>query len=111
MEPLTDGTDHLRVLIANERKDRLAQVASIVAALGHHRDALEPLAALESKLKGSKSEQLERSLVNPLKPQPIGHERDKAKQIWTKALQIDPNNEMLKKFLYSNKGSSRVEIH
>jgi AmiR/NasT family two-component response regulator len=28
-------TDHLRVLIANERKDRLALVASIVTALGH----------------------------------------------------------------------------
>jgi AmiR/NasT family two-component response regulator len=28
-------TDHLRVLIANERKDRLAIVAPIVAALGH----------------------------------------------------------------------------
>ena len=28
-------TDHLRVLIANERKDRLALVAPIVAALGH----------------------------------------------------------------------------
>ncbi len=35
MEPLTDGTDRLRVLIANERKDRLARVASIVIALGH----------------------------------------------------------------------------
>ena len=35
MEPLTDGTEHLRVLIANERKDRLALVAPIVAALGH----------------------------------------------------------------------------
>jgi AmiR/NasT family two-component response regulator len=35
MEPLRDGTDHLRVLIANERKDRLAQVAPIVIALGH----------------------------------------------------------------------------
>ena len=35
MEPLTDGTDHLRVLIANERKDRLALVAPIVVALGH----------------------------------------------------------------------------
>jgi AmiR/NasT family two-component response regulator len=35
MQPLTDGTDHLRVLIANERKDRLALVAPIVAALGH----------------------------------------------------------------------------
>ena len=35
MEPLTDSTDHLRVLIANERKDRLALVASIVVALGH----------------------------------------------------------------------------
>ena len=28
-------TDHLRVLIANERKDRLALVASIVVGLGH----------------------------------------------------------------------------
>jgi AmiR/NasT family two-component response regulator len=28
-------TEHLRVLIANERKDRLAHVAPIVAALGH----------------------------------------------------------------------------
>ena len=35
MDPLTDGTDHLRVLIANERTDRLAQVAAIVVALGH----------------------------------------------------------------------------
>ena len=28
-------TQHLRVLIANERRDRLALVAPIVAALGH----------------------------------------------------------------------------
>jgi response regulator NasT len=35
VEPLTNGTDHLRVLIANERKDRLALVAPIVFALGH----------------------------------------------------------------------------
>jgi hypothetical protein len=28
-------TEHLRVLIANERKDRLALVAPIVAGLGH----------------------------------------------------------------------------
>ena len=35
MEPITDATDHLRVLIANERKDRLAQVAPIVIAIGH----------------------------------------------------------------------------
>ena len=28
-------TDHLRVLIANERKDRLARVAPVVAGLGH----------------------------------------------------------------------------
>ena len=28
-------TEHMRVLIANERKDRLALVAPIVAALGH----------------------------------------------------------------------------
>jgi len=33
--PLRDGTDHLRVLIANERKDRLELVVPIVAALGH----------------------------------------------------------------------------
>jgi AmiR/NasT family two-component response regulator len=33
--PLGDGTDHLRVLIANERKDRLELVVPIVAALGH----------------------------------------------------------------------------
>ena len=30
-----NGTDHLRVLIANERKDRLALVAPIVVSLGH----------------------------------------------------------------------------
>jgi AmiR/NasT family two-component response regulator len=41
MPPLTDGTDHLRVLIANERKDRLALVAPIVAALGHEDIARE----------------------------------------------------------------------
>ena len=35
MHPITDGVDHLRVLIANERKDRLALVAPIVASLGH----------------------------------------------------------------------------
>src|ERR1700684_3449193 len=35
MAPPGDGTDLLRVLIANERKDRLALVAPIVAALGH----------------------------------------------------------------------------
>ncbi len=35
MEPLSHGTDRLRVLIANERKDRLALVAPIVAGLGH----------------------------------------------------------------------------
>ena len=37
------------------------------------------------------------------------NERDKAKQIWTKALQLDPNNEMLRKFLYGQKGQNRVE--
>jgi AmiR/NasT family two-component response regulator len=36
-------TDHLRVLIANERKDRLALVAPIVAALGHEVIAREIL--------------------------------------------------------------------
>ena len=35
MDPLTDSADHLRVLIANERKDRLALIAPIVVALGH----------------------------------------------------------------------------
>jgi AmiR/NasT family two-component response regulator len=34
-------TEHLRVLIANERKDRLELVAPIVAALGHEVIALE----------------------------------------------------------------------
>ena len=34
--PVTDrNTEHLRVLIANERKDRLALVVPIVASLGH----------------------------------------------------------------------------
>jgi AmiR/NasT family two-component response regulator len=36
MDPSADReTEHLRVLIANERKDRLALVAPIVVALGH----------------------------------------------------------------------------
>jgi AmiR/NasT family two-component response regulator len=35
VDPLTDRTDHLRVLIANERKDRLVLVAAIVVAIGH----------------------------------------------------------------------------
>ena len=35
MHPLPEGTDHLRVLIANEREDRLALVVPVVAALGH----------------------------------------------------------------------------
>jgi AmiR/NasT family two-component response regulator len=33
--PLQDGTDHLRVLIANERKDRLELLVPIVVSLGH----------------------------------------------------------------------------
>lgn len=37
------------------------------------------------------------------------NERDKANQIWTKALQLDPQNDVLRKFLYGNRGSSRVE--
>jgi AmiR/NasT family two-component response regulator len=32
---MTDSPDHLRILIANQRKDRLALVASVVVALGH----------------------------------------------------------------------------
>jgi AmiR/NasT family two-component response regulator len=35
VQPWTDGTEQLRVLIANERKDRLALVAQTVMALGH----------------------------------------------------------------------------
>jgi AmiR/NasT family two-component response regulator len=52
--PPRDGSDHLRVLIANERKDRLALVAPIVIALGHEVIAREievedvgPVTALE----------------------------------------------------------------
>lgn len=36
------------------------------------------------------------------------NEREKAKQIWTKALQLDPNNAVLKKFLYSNRVSQNA---
>ena len=35
MAPIRDETGHLRVLIANERTDRLAEVALTVVALGH----------------------------------------------------------------------------
>ena len=35
MQQWTEGTEHLRVLIANERADRLALVAQTVIALGH----------------------------------------------------------------------------
>ncbi len=35
MSPWRDGRDHLRVLIANERKDRLELVVPIVIGLGH----------------------------------------------------------------------------
>jgi response regulator NasT len=35
VEPRLESPDHLRVLIANERKDRLEQVVPIVVALGH----------------------------------------------------------------------------
>jgi hypothetical protein len=33
--PAADETEHLRVLIANQRRDRLAIVAAVVAGLGH----------------------------------------------------------------------------
>ena len=33
--PASDETEHLRVLIANQRKDRLALVAAVVVGLGH----------------------------------------------------------------------------
>jgi AmiR/NasT family two-component response regulator len=35
VEQHADGTENLRVLIANERKDRLALVAAVVVGLGH----------------------------------------------------------------------------
>jgi Flp pilus assembly protein TadD len=37
------------------------------------------------------------------------NEKEKARQIWTKALQFDPKNDVLRKFLYGTKGASRVE--
>ena len=37
------------------------------------------------------------------------NEREKAKQIWTKALQYDPSNDVLRKFLYGGKGGKLVE--
>ncbi len=39
------------------------------------------------------------------------NEHNKAKQVWTKALQLDPENDVLRKFLYGNKGVSRVETN
>jgi len=33
------------------------------------------------------------------------NEKEKARQIWTKALQLDPNNNELKRFLYGRKGN------
>ena len=38
------------------------------------------------------------------------NEREKARQIWTKALQHDPKNDVLRKFLYGSKGAPRVEV-
>jgi len=37
------------------------------------------------------------------------NERDKARQIWTRALQLDPNNQVLKKFLYGTPSESNVK--
>lgn len=34
------------------------------------------------------------------------NEKDKARQIWRKALQLDPTNSVLKKFLYGDKGAT-----
>ena len=39
------------------------------------------------------------------------NEKTRAKKIWTKALQLDKNNKVLKKFLYGSKGASRVEAN
>ncbi|OVE75631.1 hypothetical protein BVX98_07235 [bacterium F11] len=38
------------------------------------------------------------------------NEKDKAKKIWTKALQFDPHNKVLRKFLYGSKRSNKVEV-
>ena len=37
------------------------------------------------------------------------NEPDKAKKIWTQALQLDPENKILRKFLYGRKNASKVE--
>jgi len=37
------------------------------------------------------------------------NEATKAKQVWTKALQLDPNNDILRRFLYGKQGAPRVE--
>lgn len=37
------------------------------------------------------------------------NEKEKATQIWVRALQLDPENKVIKKFLYGQKNSSRVE--
>ncbi len=39
------------------------------------------------------------------------NEQNKARQVWSKALQLDPENDVLRKFLYGNKGVSRVEAN
>jgi response regulator NasT len=53
--PITGGADHLRVLIANERADRLGLVASVVVALGHEVIArevdVEDVGAVTSRLR------------------------------------------------------------
>ena len=54
-------TEHLRVLIANERKDRLALVAPIVAALGHEVIAREILVADVGDGDGAESDPTSRS--------------------------------------------------
>jgi tetratricopeptide (TPR) repeat protein len=37
------------------------------------------------------------------------NEKDRARQIWTRALQIDPANNVLRKFLYGTKGSASAQ--
>ena len=39
------------------------------------------------------------------------NEKEKARQIWTKALQLDPKNDVLRKFLYGARGGNRVEAN
>ncbi len=68
------------VRAADTLKGQKASGQSAYGILGKRANiAVEPLAALESKLKGSKAGQLEKSLFNPFQLQDINQQRDYAK--------------------------------